>query len=251
MIINMHYSYKEITKTFTPEKKLNTSIWDRIFCRPLSFPITYVLINIGVSANTVSVFAGAVGMLGCLFIMLGGHFALPGIIMLLLFSVLDAVDGNIARTKGKWSAGGEFFDGAGGTLADAFLYLAIGVAAYRTTSLFVENRYLFIILGATASIFDCMARCVYHRFMIAEYKQGTAKKEGSIESNRKKGKLRLVSRIKKEFGTAAFFLPLLVVAYIFNYFDMLTLLYFLYAGMLSLASICFLIIKGKALAKNE
>ncbi len=42
---------------------------------------------------------GAVGMLGCLFIMLGGRFVLSGIIMLLLFSILDAVDGNIARVR--------------------------------------------------------------------------------------------------------------------------------------------------------
>jgi hypothetical protein len=76
--------------------------------------------------------------------------------------------------------------------------------------------------------------------MIAEYKQGAVKTKGSLESNRMKGKLGFISRIRKEFGTSAFFLPLLVLAYLLDCFDILTVLYFLYAGALSLTSVCYL-----------
>lgn len=244
----MHYSMREIAQTFTPEKKKNTSLWDRVFCRPLSFPIAYLLINLGITANTVSVFSGVIGMAGCFLMMIGGSLVLPGILLLLLFNVLDAVDGNIARAKGQWSAGGEFFDGAGGTLGDAFLYLAIGVGAYHTAVCPPAYKPLFIVLGATASIADCAARCVYHRYLIAEYKLGLVQSLGSMETRRKKGKLGLVNRVRKEFGTMAFFMPLLVLSYLFRRLDVLTALYFLYAVSFGATSVCFLLQKGAALA---
>ena len=62
---------KEILASYTPEKRASTSLWAKLFSRPLSFPVTYLLIILGFSANAVSILSIFVSLAACLLLMLG------------------------------------------------------------------------------------------------------------------------------------------------------------------------------------
>lgn len=98
------------------------------FYRPLSFPLTAILIRLGASAN-------AVTAVGCILLLLAAVLLatgqlLSGALLYLLAYVLDFVDGNIARYTGKPSLFGKMIDG----LVDSatfllFIALAMGNVA--------------------------------------------------------------------------------------------------------------------------
>lgn len=52
----MKYKFSDITASYTTEKRRNTSLWARIFSRPLSFITAYIFANLGFSANAVSIY---------------------------------------------------------------------------------------------------------------------------------------------------------------------------------------------------
>ena len=118
-----------------------------------SFPVTYVFINTGRSANMVSapfivIFVAAVLLsvnnFGCM---------LAGVILTNFWLVLDCVDGNIARVKKTKTFMGDFFDAVAGYGPFSFTTVALGVAAFHTSFLVPEKyRYLLILLGGIGAV---------------------------------------------------------------------------------------------------
>jgi len=105
------------------------SVWSRIALRPLSIPVTAVLLPLGVSANAVTYFGIVVCLAAAALMAAGGRAAvIAGAALFNLFAVLDCVDGNVARVRGG-SAYGPWVDALGGYVAYRAVLLAAGAAA--------------------------------------------------------------------------------------------------------------------------
>ena len=97
----------------------------RLVYRPLSMPLTTLLLRFGATANGVT-FAGLVVLLISLAVMsLPASYAALGIAGYCLFFVLDFVDGNIARFHGTSSYFGKLIDG----MVDTMGFLVFTAAA--------------------------------------------------------------------------------------------------------------------------
>lgn len=240
----MKYSMRDVTKSYTPEKRKKTSIWARIFSRPLSFVVTYVLINLGFTANIVSIISIFEALLACAFLIVGGKLLPWGVALFLLWDVLDCTDGNIARVKGSASLVGEYMDAISGYTAPAFIYLSVGVAAYHTTYLFADYAYWFIILGAIASISDILSRIIYQKYVVTEYRLGMIQSQGNIDEERASGLKHIADLIMKNLTYSCLFMPLLVIAYFTRLFDVLIIFYTVYCIGVLICTFVFFIKKA-------
>jgi len=132
------YSLKEIASSF--EQKRN---WERQFpvnyyiVRPLSFLITYFVIRLTNSPSRIAWIGFVIGLAGC-FSFLGINLwsAWPCVTLLFTFSLLDAVDGNIARTTGNVTYYGKFLDGLLGETIEASYCFFIGLGLARGLAIF-------------------------------------------------------------------------------------------------------------------
>lgn len=241
----MHYSYAEIKASLTPKKNRRSSLWVQLWVRKASFPVTYLFINTGWTANMISVlswiaiFAAAVLLsmdrFGCM---------LAGVILTNFWLVLDCVDGNIARVKKTKTFMGDFFDAAAGYGPFSFTTIALGMAAYHTTFLVPEQYRIYLILiggiGATANIY---MRLVHQKYLNCEF---AAKKilneleDITLKDEENKRSFAYIrEQIDKNFGVAGLFMPWLFVALFTNTFDVMLLCYALYY-VLSFLAICVL-----------
>ena len=243
----MKYSYKDIIKGYTKEKRKRSSFWARCVSRPLSFPITFVLINLGVSANAVSFFSMLIALTSCVMIILGDVYSYIGVGLFVLWHVLDCVDGNIARTKGESSYGGAFLDAVSGYIAPAFIYLAVGTSAFLTSDLLGKYGYLLIVMGGASSASDILSRIVYQKYLVTEYRLGVMSQKENIDQVRGSGLYHLADLIMKQMSYSSMFMPLLILCTIFDRCDVLTMLYFVYTFSILIVTVFFFCIKAKKL----
>lgn len=133
-------SYAEDLKTVKaslPEWKRGwdrSHLWIGLAARPLSWPVSAFLYGRGVSANQVT-FATAVAGYGGLALLAGGEprWMLAGAWALVLYNLLDCVDGNLARSRPpETPPRGKFYDQLVGN--SYFLsYLALGIGLRSQT----------------------------------------------------------------------------------------------------------------------
>ena len=250
-----YYGFKEIVNSYTNEKRKRSSIWARLVSRPLSFVFTYLLINIGVSANIVSILSILDAFVACILISFGGNFGgIPmyiGIGMFVFWHVLDCVDGNIARVKKESSYAGAFLDALSGYVAPAFLFLSVGTAAFSTTHfLSIEYAFVLIILGAFSSIADILTRIIYQKFVVTEYRLGLIGKNGDIDKERSSGLKHFADLIMKHMGYSSLFMPLLLVASIIECLDILVIFYAVYYFVVLFATVVLFVSKANQLERR-
>jgi phosphatidylglycerophosphate synthase len=124
------YSLREIIASLPKEKVSADSYWTRFVLRPLSFPVAWLCLALGLSPNVVSYLSALIAVAGGALLATGKlSLAWVGIALLFLFSVLDCVDGNMARTLKKPNPWGSWADAVGGYLAYTSALLGLGMAA--------------------------------------------------------------------------------------------------------------------------
>lgn len=235
----MKYSMKEIVESLPKNKSRVSSFWVKLVARRLSFLFTYIFANIGWSANFVSVLSGIDVFAGCVLLCIDNTICrIIGVVLINLWIVLDCCDGNIARLTKKSSYMGEFVDAVSGYVICAFNFLAVGVAAYnRSTLLLGEKSVVWIILGAVACITNLFARLVYQKYtncvFVTECKVNgsatyTPENYSHYDPNAKKGLTYYRLRIDRQMGISGFFMPALIIATIFDLYDILVCGYALY-----------------------
>jgi phosphatidylglycerophosphate synthase len=104
----------------------------RLYIRPLSHPITQVLLKTNITPNQVTVAFLIVMFVGALcqldqrdrWVSIGGAFLLQ------LGIILDAVDGSIARVKKLYSVKGVYLDMVGHRLVHSVIYASVGIGLY-------------------------------------------------------------------------------------------------------------------------
>ncbi len=239
----MKYSIGYIKKSLPKNKSSVSSFWVKTVARPLSFLFTYLFVNLGCTANFISILSGIVSVIGCILLAVPNMVCvIIGVVLINLWIVLDCVDGNIARVTKKSTRMGEFFDAAYGYIICAFNFLAIGIAAYHWSDfLFGEMAIINVIIGALACSFNILPRLVYQKYtvmcMALDRKDGNYQPENDsfYQPEKRKGITYLRLVIDRQIGTSGLFMPFLILCAIFKCFDVMALFYCAYLGFSCLA----------------
>ena len=239
--MKQHYSYKEIKASLTKKKNSRSSLWVQLWVRKASFPVTYLFINSGWTANMVSVLSWVVIAFAAICLSVNSFgWMLAGVILTNFWLVLDCVDGNIARVKKIKTFMGDFFDAVAGYGPFSFTTIGLGVAAYHTSFLVPEEyRFLLIIVGGVGAMCNLYMRLVHQKYqncyfaaqkILGELDEITLK-----DTEDKKSFAYIREQIDKNFGVAGLFMPWLFVALFTNTFDIMVCCYTAYYIMSFLA----------------
>ena len=130
------YTKNDVLKTYSTEMRRDEkhNQWIvYVFFRPVSLQFSHHLLNFGFSPTVISL----LGLMVSFFLPLGGlileetaftYYLAGGII---LFHVLDCIDGNIARTAQQASKAGAYLDLIVDVMHRLLSYLAIGMLAHQ------------------------------------------------------------------------------------------------------------------------
>ncbi len=158
------YSLKQIRQSHTQKKEYDRQFPLSYFVvRPASFYSSYLILKITDSPSRVAYLGLLIGLTGCAFLVLLPEFTVwPGLLLLLVFILLDASDGNIARVTGNVTYYGRFLDGVVGGLVDGLFWFGLGLGLYRTSEGSPVLEYLgcesdcagvfFLIAGASITL---------------------------------------------------------------------------------------------------
>ncbi len=94
--------------------------------RPISLRISRVLLHTWVTPNQVSVFAAVVGLVGVIAFLLPGNWAIAGAVLLQINSILDGIDGELARIRFRQSSFGAYLDSVLDEILNTALLAATG-----------------------------------------------------------------------------------------------------------------------------
>lgn len=239
------YTMKQIKESLPKKKNEGDSLWVQCVARYISYPCTYLLINLGFSAWQVSVLSIIVAFLACFSFCVNSDFARwVGVGLVHLWMICDCVDGNIARVKKTTGPMGEFIDAQSGYVISAFCYFGIGVAAYYTTS-YPWFSILFLLMGSIASIANILARLIHQKYTVEKIKASGDDEVYKQEQNRNSFQS-WRRRIGKEVGLSGAFMILVVLCQIFKIYDYIIAFYFFFC----VGSLLLVIIQYSLKAKN-
>ena len=252
----MKYTFRDITSSLTKKKNSRSSLWVQLWVRKASFPVTYVFINTGWSANMVSVLSWIVIFVAAVLLSVNNFGCmLAGVILTNFWLVLDCVDGNIARVKKTKTFMGDFFDAVAGYGPFSFTTVALGVAAFHTSFLVPEKyRYLLILLGGIGAVANIYMRLVHQKYMncfFAAKKVLNELDEITLKDTENKRSFAYIrEQIDKNFGVSGLFMPWLFVALFTDTFVIMLVCYTLYY-LLSFTAICVLYCRKASRFESE
>lgn len=252
----MKYKYSEIVKSLPKNKSSVSSLWVKSVARPLSFPMTWICANMGMSANLVSILSGLVSVIGCVLLSLPYRWSvIVGVVLINFWIVLDCTDGNVARVTKKSSRMGEFFDAAYGYIICAFDFLAIGIAGYNFSSmLFGEKSIYPIVIGALACSFNILPRLIYQKYTVmclamSDIEDNQPENDSFYDPSKRHGLTYFRLVVDRQIGTSGLFMPFLIVCLFFNCYDLMASFYCLYLGISCCAVIVLYTIKANRINK--
>lgn len=138
------------------------------FDRNISLAMSRRLMRFSVTPNQVTVFAALVGMMCGFIVSWGGY--LPMLLGALAFqfnSILDGVDGEIARAKLLESASGQWFDTLADDASNLCFMIGASVGAYRTW-----GSSLYLVLGAVTAVGFVMASTIMYHYLLTRAHSG-------------------------------------------------------------------------------
>ena len=225
----MKYTFEQVIKSIPAEKRKMDSQVTFLFIRPFSFFITYFVVNLGISAWFVSLVSAITVFTGCMLVCIDSNVTTwIGIVLIILWAVLDCVDGNTARVTKTQSNKGAFMDAESGYFTCAFLYFSYGMAAFHTSDgRIVSNLVMLVFFGAFASLSDILSRLIYQKYVsVAENSNNNA---GSTPQPSPINKIR--KRISTELGITGLAPIGGIIAQAFVCYDFLVLFYFFFCSM--------------------
>jgi phosphatidylglycerophosphate synthase len=171
-------SWEDIKRIY-PEEKARLSLirnpWGYFVVRPISYRITPLFINLGFSANAVTVLEFLLIICGLAFIISGAVYRynlIAGALIINLAGILDRIDGNIARFHNRCSKFGEMFDFTVGIFSASFLPLCLGISIYlgAANSMSIWGRKLpglfWLLVGITDSWIYLFRRALSLKYQI-------------------------------------------------------------------------------------
>jgi phosphatidylglycerophosphate synthase len=190
---------REIWHSIPAEKQKQDSLWTRWVLRPLSVPVSALALNLCISANTVSYISALFSIGGGILFSLNG-FILPlaGALALNFFSVMDCVDGNIARITKTAAPWGAWADAVMGFVAYTAVFLATGVYLYQRTRWWP----FLLVAGVTASA-NLLTRTAYQIYK-------------NIEGETAHDSVSFERKLAENAGITGFMMPALVLCHVFT-----------------------------------
>lgn len=237
----MKYTFKDITASLTKKKNSRSSLWIQLWVRKASFPVTWVLINSGWTANMVSLLSWFVVFAAAVLLCVNNFWCmLAGVILTNFWLILDCVDGNIARVKKVKTFMGDFYDAVAGYSPFSFTTVALGVAAYHTSVLVPEQyRIWLILIGGVGAVSNLYMRLVHQKyqncFFAAKKILGELEEITLKDTEDKRSFAYIREQIDKNFGVSGLFMPWLFVALFTNTFDIMVVCYAAYYVLAFLA----------------
>lgn len=190
----MIYNFKDIISSLPQEKKAADGIWTKFFLRPLSYPITWLALLFGCSANFVSYSSIIFSISGAILFGLNSYkYSLIGAILLNFYAILDCVDGNIARIRKTVSPIGGWADAIMGHISLTVTLFSIGTYAF-----FETNNWMFLLLAGLSASGNLLMRTAYQAYK--NIGPDTAKKTVSFEM-----------LIAETFGITGLLMPSLLI----------------------------------------
>lgn len=230
----MKYSYGEIKASLTKKKNSRSSLWIQLWVRKFSFPVTYLFINTGWTANMVSILSWIIIFIGavCLSVNTLG-FRIAGVVLTNFWLVLDCVDGNIARVKKLKTFMGDYFDAVAGYGPFSFTTIGLGVAAFNTSFLVPEKyRIYFLLIGGIGATVNLYMRLVHQKYLNCYFAAKNILKENKditlVDTEDKRSFAYIREAIDKNLGVNGLFMPWSIVAVITNTFDIMLCCYVIY-----------------------
>lgn len=224
---------------------LNTYIF-----RPIGFRLTWIAVRMGLSSEAVSWFSAVVGVAGCVLLLSGSRVTLPvGLALLVVFNLLDCVDGDVARCMRTQNPYGRFLDSVCGGVIDLGFWAVVGVMALRHPELllwpepFGYGPMFWLALGGITCFLCEILSFLEHRFDVllrsywvnegrgqAEYdldrEEAHAIRSGVPRGRQSAWPLRLIVATNLRVRETHYFL--LVVAYLTSAVDVLLSVYLVY-----------------------
>lgn len=223
-------SLKEIIKNSKSKNKDEWEKYDIITYyieRPLSYLVTWPMINIGMTANAVSFLSIIVSLTALVLMSFSSSVVIKvvGWMVLFFWSILDCVDGNIARYRKTSSQNGELWDATAGYIAMSVLYLSAGMLAANENSIILNN-----VINPTSYVFIAaitVASCLIPRIVMHKKARDTEGTDNEFKDRASFGKIKIViNGIVSITGIALF---LLLPAIIFGFCN----IYIIFYGMIN------------------
>ena len=161
--------YKDIeAKAMPPEKReqCKDDIFSFYIGRKLTYLMTIPFLYTNLTPNNVTFLSIIILIVGFTINCFANSKSLMIVawICYFLWSLLDGVDGNIARYRRQFSKLGDIYDTMGGYAAYALMFLGMGIGAWLNPGnfSFISSPY-YIVLGAISSISSIFPRLIYQK----------------------------------------------------------------------------------------
>lgn len=139
------YKIKDIIRSQDYNKVPSRFLFKYIFI-PIAWPITFFLVNLGVTPNQATLIRFIIHITAYMFILVKGY--LLGYILIYFALILDCVDGQIARTTNSASFFGKFFDGWLDCLFEISFILFIAIAIMSRDDNIINIALLTALMNA-------------------------------------------------------------------------------------------------------
>jgi len=236
-------------KSMTPEKiKIAKNDFFAFYIgRPITYVLTVPFLYTNITPNAVSLLSIIPILAG--FVLM--YFACTQSMMVVawalffLWSLLDGVDGNIARYKKMTSPLGSVYDAMGGYIAMVLEFFGWGVVAAHNGGILSEyisiDPDIYIILGAVSGIAQIFPRFIMHKVVttLGDEKKVSGVKDKSGYSPLKVVALNLIS-------IAGFLQVIMLVAVLLNMLDLFTIGYFFLNTAVMLVSLRYIFKSARA-----
>jgi phosphatidylglycerophosphate synthase len=127
------YSMRSLIESWNPSKRAQDRREPLVFLvmRPLSFPVAWLALRIGLTANHISVVAIGLNLVGLGMLAFGRAITmLAGIGVMCVALIFDCADGTMARTTKKFTSIGEWLDAMSAYLLYVAFHLCGGIGAW-------------------------------------------------------------------------------------------------------------------------
>lgn len=155
-------------------RKSVDGVVSRYLNRHISLAISRRIAASGIKPNHISIVTFSLGAIAAIFAGMGGYmwFVLAGLAYQ-LNSIVDGVDGELARVKYEFSLLGEWLDTISDDTKDVLFYAGLGIGAWRTWEFPIEGlgAEAWLWLGGIAVVGKLVSMVAYYTWLIA-HKRG-------------------------------------------------------------------------------